>query len=63
MFTFEIWSNVDNRYNPSIKRYKSFKRAEKALNQYVADVADEGWNTHGNVIELAIIDNALRQVK
>jgi len=62
MFAFEIWSSVDNRFNPSLNRYKTAKGADAAMTRYLEGAAENGWNTCGNVIELAIVDGALRQI-
>ena len=61
MFTFEVWSSVDQRMNASLDHFKSRKAAEKALTKYLAIALGDGWETHGRTLELEIRDGGLRE--
>lgn len=58
-YVVEIWSEIDQRYNPLPDIYTSEVRAIGKMNKYLTGVAMEGWNTKGRVIVADIRNGGL----
>jgi len=58
-YVVEIWSDVGICYFPLAYIYKSEVKAIGKMNKYVAEASENGWNTHGRVINATIRDKAL----